>query len=101
MFPYLAAAGQNLYVKCGHLYLLLMSDLPNKHPDVHRQFVAGYHSVRQSERYWAGLPITHRRFIMMFLEDNIGTVEAVQFCGGITSINWKESLCTSGRITSL
>lgn len=33
-----------------------MSDLPNKHPDVHRQFVAGYHSVRRSERYWAGLP---------------------------------------------
>eukprot|EP00794_Sanderia_malayensis_P002792 gene2792-3231_t len=79
MIPYLAAAGHNLYVKCGHLYLQLMSDLPNKHPDVHRQFVAGYHSVRRSEQYWAGLPtdLIIEQVLMRSLKPVVGWQEEV------------------------
>lgn len=39
MLPYFAAAGHNLYAK----------------PDVCALFMKGYHVLRRSERYWAGL----------------------------------------------
>lgn len=55
MLPYLAAAGHNLYVKSIHLYLQIMHVLPNQHPDVYQSFMSGNHSVRRSDRYWAGL----------------------------------------------
>ena len=32
-----------------------MHDLPNSHPDVHIRFQEGFHVVRRSDRYWAGL----------------------------------------------
>lgn len=33
----------------------MMLNLPESHPDVHQQFEKGYHVVRRSDRYWAGL----------------------------------------------
>jgi len=33
-----------------------MTDLPNTHPWLHQQFMAGgFHSIRRSDRFWAGL----------------------------------------------
>ena len=55
MLPYLAASGHSLYVKCAHLYLQSMINLQNEHPDVYRDFIAGFHVVRRSDRQWAGL----------------------------------------------
>lgn len=55
MLPYLAASEHNLYIKCARLYLQSMSNLQNKHPDVYRDFVSGFHVVRRSDRLWAGL----------------------------------------------
>ena len=55
MLPYLAAAGHNLYTKSVRLYLQSMSSLETDHPDVYRQFEAGFHVVRRSNRLWAGL----------------------------------------------
>lgn len=55
MLPYLAAAGHNLYVKSARLYLQIMEDLPNQHPDVYQSFLSGLHVVRRNDRFWAGL----------------------------------------------
>ena len=55
MLPYLAASGHNLYVKCARLYLQSMSNLRDDHPAVYRDFVSGFHVVRRSDRFWAGL----------------------------------------------
>lgn len=55
MLPYLAAAGHNLYVKSAYIYLTEMCELEETHPDVHIFFAAGYHVVRRSNKYWAGL----------------------------------------------
>ena len=55
MLPYFAASGHNLYTKSAYLYLQMMQDLENTHPDVHQKFMEGYHVIRRSDRYWAGL----------------------------------------------
>ena len=55
MLPYLAAAGHNLYAKSVRLYLQFMSSLETDHPGVYREFVAGFHVVRRTNRLWAGL----------------------------------------------
>lgn len=56
MLPYFAAAGHNMYVKSAYLYLQKMSELNETHQDVHLSFMNGFHVVRRSDRYWAGLP---------------------------------------------
>ena len=55
MLPYLAAAGHNLYAKSVRLYLQFMSSLETDHPDVYREFEAGFHVVQRTNRLWAGL----------------------------------------------
>ncbi|KAG1678576.1 hypothetical protein GQR58_013380 [Nymphon striatum] len=55
MLPYLAAAGHNLYAKSIYVYLQRLAQLSIQHPEVHHQFQNGYHVVRRSDRYWAGL----------------------------------------------
>ena len=47
--------GHMLYAKSAYVYLQMMLNLPESHPDVHQQFEKGYHVVRRSDRYWAGL----------------------------------------------
>ncbi|PIK60313.1 hypothetical protein BSL78_02744 [Apostichopus japonicus] len=55
MLPYFAASGHALYAKCAYVYLQTMLNLPKTHPDVYRKFQEGYHVVRRSDRFWAGL----------------------------------------------
>jgi len=55
MFPYLAAAGHNNYVKSVHVYLDKMCSLCDDHPNIQENFDAGFHCVRRSDRFWAGL----------------------------------------------
>ena len=55
MLPYFAAAGHNLYTKSVHVYLQQMLQLEEHHPDVFASFTSGYHVIRRSDRYWAGL----------------------------------------------
>ena len=55
MLPYLAAAGHNLYTKSIYVYLQQLAQLSIQHPEVHHQFQNGFHVVRRSDRYWAGL----------------------------------------------
>ena len=55
MLLYFAASGQNHYTQSTSLYLQSMKNLNVEHPDVHKAFALGYHVVRRSDRYWAGL----------------------------------------------
>ena len=55
MLPYFGASGQSLYAKSAYVYLQIMLRLPETHPDAHRKFMEGYHVVRRSDRFWAGL----------------------------------------------
>ena len=55
MLPYFAASGHNLYTKSAYLYLQTMLNLKERHPGVYKKFQEGFHVVRRSERYWAGL----------------------------------------------
>ena len=55
MLPYVAAAGHNLYAKSAYLYLQLMLELQTMFPDIYEKFIAGFHVIRRSNRYWAGL----------------------------------------------
>ena len=50
-----AAAGHFNYLRSAHYYLKKMSNLEEKHPDVYRTFLGGFHVVRRSNLCWAGL----------------------------------------------
>ena len=51
-----AATGHFNYAKSARMYLQLMLELPAGHPWLYEQFTEhGYHTERQSDRYWAGL----------------------------------------------
>lgn len=51
-----AATGHINYAKSARLYLQMMRKLPNAHPWLYKKFSEdGYHTVRRSERRWAGL----------------------------------------------
>ena len=55
MLPYLAASGHSLYAKCARIYMQTMLSLEQDYPDVHRNFVQGFHVARRSSRPWARL----------------------------------------------
>ena len=55
MLPFFAASGHTLYAESAHVYLQTMLELPRTHPDLYQKFEAGFHVVRRSDRYWAGL----------------------------------------------
>jgi len=56
MINVFAACGHNKYAKSGRLYLEMMLDLPNTHPELHDLFARhGLHSVRRSDRYWGAI----------------------------------------------
>ena len=55
MRDYLAATGHNHYAKSLTVYLQLMENLPQTHPEVYQAFINGLHVVRRSDRYWGGL----------------------------------------------
>ena len=55
MLPYLAAAVHNSYTKSAYLYLQLMNQLEETHPEIFKSFTGGHHVVRRSNRFWAGI----------------------------------------------
>ena len=55
MLPFFAASGHNLYAKSAYIYVQQMLQLADSHPEVFAFFRSGYHVVRRSDRYWAGL----------------------------------------------
>lgn len=56
MLNLFAASGHSHYAKSVRLYLQMMSDLPPWHPWLYEQLSSGcFHSIRRSDRFWAGL----------------------------------------------
>jgi hypothetical protein len=56
MLNLFAATGHNQYAKCARIYVQIMQNLHVTHPWLFEQFTQhGYHTVRRSDRYWAGL----------------------------------------------
>ena len=55
MLPYFAASGHNLYTKSGRLYLQQMQQLKKTNKEVFQDFLDGHHTIRRSDRLWAGL----------------------------------------------
>jgi 5'-3' exonuclease len=53
--PIFAAAGHYNYLKSAYLYVQDMTDLESKHPEVYRKFQEGYHVIRRTNQFWAGL----------------------------------------------
>ena len=46
MLPFFIASKHNLYVKSAYLYLQLMLDLPNNHPELYDMFMNGFHVIQ-------------------------------------------------------
>lgn len=76
MLPVFAATGHAHYAKCGRIYLQQMLELLHNHPQMHKQFLDGNHTVRRSDRYWAGLSMD------LVIEQTM--MRAVKSRGGLT-----------------
>jgi len=57
MINLFATTGRANYAKCGRLYVVMMTDLPDTHPDLYEQFMAGAHIARHSNKLWGGLSV--------------------------------------------
>jgi hypothetical protein len=55
MLPYFAAAGHNLYVKSACIYIQQMECLKEQNPGLVALFESGFHVIRRSDKYWAGI----------------------------------------------
>ena len=55
MLPYFAASGHFLYLKSAYCYVQQMQELQTKNPIVYECFLNGYHIVRRSDKFFAGI----------------------------------------------
>ena len=53
--PIFSDAGHPNYLKSAYLYLQKMVTLESDNPTVFQKFVNGFHVIRRSDQYWAGL----------------------------------------------
>ena len=74
--PYFASSGHYLYLKSAYLYLQCMHELPDTNPSVYAKFTQGYHVVRRSDAFWAGLPTD------LVIEQEL--MRSVKSVGGLT-----------------
>ena len=100
MLNLLAITGHHHYAKCGRLYLQLMCSLGNKHPSLYKKFSAnGYHAVRRSNRFWAGLStdLTIEQVMMCDIKYRCGLMHG---CGMSDSMQlmW---ICSMHKSTSI
>ena len=57
MISFFFASGHYLYAKSTFLYLQTMLNLETTHHDIYELFEKGYHTIRCSDRLWAGLSL--------------------------------------------
>ena len=55
MLPFFDAAGHNLYMKSGYIYLQQITELQETTPEIYQHFTMGNHVVRRTEKFWARL----------------------------------------------
>ena len=53
--PILAATGHDNYLKSAYFYVQEMFQLETRHHDVYVKFSRGFHVIRRSNQFWAGL----------------------------------------------
>ena len=73
MLNVFAATGHFNYAKSARLYLQMMLELPSSHSWLYNTlFSDGYHTVRRSDRYWAGLwtDLTIEQVMMRTIEES-------------------------------
>ena len=89
MLPYFAATGRTAYFKSASLYLSSMVMSRETSPAVYQSFIDGYHTVRRSNRCWAGLSVdlTIEQVLMRNVKSIgglthglVGTVDACMRC---------------------
>ena len=76
MLSLFAATGHNNYAKSSRLYIQQMENLSESHPQLYEQFLNGHHSVRRSDRFWAGLSLD------LVIEQTM--MRAIKSRGGLT-----------------
>ena len=54
MLNLLAATGHNNYAKTSRIYLQSVEQMQKQHPLLFEQFLLGDHTVKRSEKKWAG-----------------------------------------------
>jgi hypothetical protein len=81
MLPYFAACGHNAYTKSVKLYLHNMCNLHITNPQIYDSFLKGFHVVRRSNRYWAGL--SSDLAIEQILMRSVKTVGGMTRCRGM------------------
>ena len=52
---YFAAAGHRLYAKSAYIYLQMMNEIQNTHPNIYKKYENGFHCARRSDGFWVGL----------------------------------------------
>ena len=57
MLPYLAASDHNMHAKSVYIFLRNMAQLQQHHPRVYVNIFQGYHVVRRTDRFWAGIAL--------------------------------------------
>ena len=69
-----AAAGHFNYVKSAYLYLQNMKDLETRNPVVFKKFQDGFHVIRRTDQFWAGLgaDLVIEQNLMRLLKSNGG-----------------------------
>ena len=69
-----AAAVHSNYLRSAHYYLQQMKNLEEKHPDVYRKFLDGFHVVRRSNQCWTGLSsdLVTEQTLMRYLKSTGG-----------------------------
>ena len=74
MLRYFTASGHSCYAKSAYVYLQIMLRLPETLPDAHRKFMEGYHVVRRSGRFWAGLSpeLIVEQVLMISIKTHVG-----------------------------
>ena len=54
-FPIFAAGGHSNYLRSSYLYLQKMKSLEKQNPKIFHKFMNGFHVIRCTNQYWAGL----------------------------------------------
>ena len=100
MLNIFAASGHINYAKCARLHLQDMLQLPLQYPWVYKMFYQeGYHTVRRTDRYWAGL--WSDLIIEQCLMRSLKTQGGITRGGGVTESVRMVWLSSTHRVASV
>ena len=78
MLHLFSATGHLNYAKSARLYIQEMTTLPEEFPWLYQQFMSGFHTVRRSDRFWAGVwtDLTIEQALMRAIKSRGGLTRA-------------------------